>query len=389
MNLFHQDYNMVDYNVDCNNIVCSSSEQGISIIVPVYERVALCRKLLESYVVMQMPSIPCEFLLVDNSIHLDSSEKLRALAEQFGVVYLHSEKGIVKARNEGARNAKYRYLFFVDSDCTLDRNVLLEYERLVTKEDPACAAGKTEFRGKESIWWKGIKDMVYFYPFRWCEWDLELTWAPSCNLMIRADVFNEIGGFQVVLVPKEASEDVDICQRIINSGYKIAKCPFGIVYHTTDTWNKLSSIVTRFFRFGVGQAELIIKHKEHINVLPSTTNIFWMLALLALVFSVLGLWKVVMIMAFLMVVNPLAFLLVQYLRLRKSNSLWSLIMHFLIEFFYDSGKLFHSIRKGRFFFFRNYVYSDEMVMGLWKKNVDEYVSYIISLATLIVIICLQ
>lgn len=364
-------------------------EVGISIIVPVFEREELCKKLLESYSVARTPSIPCELLLVDNSINSTSSEKLKALAEQYGVVYLHSENGVVKARNEGAKNAKYKFLLFVDSDCTLDENILVEYEHIAIENNPECAAGKTLFTGKESIWWKGIKDMVYFYPFRWCEWDIELTWAPSCNLLIRSDVFEEIGGFQVILGVKEASEDVDICQRIINLGYKIAKCPQCVVCHTTETWNNLVAITKRFFRFGIGQAELILKHKEHINALPSITNVFWVLLFLALAFSCFKLWNVVMAILLLMIVNPVAFLLVQYLRLNKSNSFWSLIMHFYVEFLYDSGKLFHSVGKKRFFFFRNFVYSDEMVMGLWKKNVDEYISYILSITVLLVTLCLR
>ncbi len=363
---------------------------GLSIIVPIFEREEFCRNLLESYSSVNIPSIPFELLLVDNSTNPISSEKLRLLATLYGVEYLHSERGVVRARNEGARNAKYKYLLFVDSDCILDENVLIEYERLFLEHNPACAAGKTEFYGHESIWWKGIKDMVYFFPFRWCEWeDLELTWAPSCNLMIRADVFKDIGGFQVVFFPKEASEDVDICQRIINAGHKITKCPRGIVYHTTETWNNLSAIVTRFFCFGIGQAEMILKHKEHINALPSITNMFWILTLCALVFACFGFWSAVMVTVFLILVTPFSFLLVQYLRLHKSNSFWSLIMHYIVEFLYDSGKLFHSIRKGRFFIFRNFVYSDEMAMGLWKKNVDEYISYIISITLLIFVLCLR
>lgn len=362
---------------------------GISIIVPVFGREELCRKLLESYSIARKPLCPFEFLLVDNSADAISSEKLRGLASQFDVTYLHSEQGVVKARNEGARNAKYRYLLFVDSDCTLDENVLIEYESVAIKADPACAAGKTLFVGKESIWWKGIKDMVYFYPFRWCEWDIELTWAPSCNLLIRSDVFKEIRGFRVILGSKEASEDVDICQRIVDLGYRIEKCPLAVVNHTTETWNNLSAITNRFFRFGIGQAEMILKHKEHINALPSITNVFWVLLSLALAFSCFKLWNVVMAILLLMVVNPIAFLIVQYLRLHKSNSFWSLIMHFYVEFLYDSGKLFQSIEKKRFFFFRNFVYSDEMVMGLWKKNVDEYISYIISITILLVTLCLR
>lgn len=362
---------------------------GISVIVPIYNRVSFCEKLLESYSIATKPTIPIELILADNSNEGQTSCSLKKITEQYNVRYIHTEKGVVKARNEGAGNANYTFLLFVDSDCTLNKNIFVEYERLILGKNPACAAGKTEFRGRESIWWKGIKDMVYFYPFRWCEWDINLSWAPSCNLLIRTDVFFDVGGFQVVLNNKEASEDVDICQRIINAGFKISKCPQGIVYHTTETWNGLIPILTRFFRFGIGQAEMILKHKEHINALPSLTNIFWLLFPFLVVLVCCRAWTIGLSIALFIIITHFSFLTVQYIRLHNSNSLWSLLMHMLVEFFYDSGKLFHSIRKKHFFFFRNYVYSDEMVMGLWKKNVDEYISYIVGLTAITIHLCLK
>jgi len=365
------------------------SNRGISVIVPIYNRLIYCERLLKSYNVVNKPTIPIELILADNSDNEQISDSLKMITEKYNVKYIHAEKGVVRARNEGSRNAKYDYLLFVDSDCTLNENLLIEYEQLILEKEPACAAGKTVFKGKESIWWKGIKDMVYFYPFRWCEWDINITWAPSCNLLIRSDVFNAVGGFQTVLTPKEASEDVDLCQRIVNSGYEISKCPKGIVYHSTETWNRLTSILSRFFRFGIGQTEMIIRHKEYINALPSMTNMFWLLILFILVFSCFGNWTIVLAMLLFIVVSHVSFLSVQFIRYHKSTTLWSLVMHMVVEFFYDTGKLLHSINKKHFFFLRNHVYSDEMVMGLWRKNVDEYISYIISLIIITILLCLK
>lgn len=360
---------------------------GISIIVPIYGRIDCCQELLYSFSVITSPEIPIELLLADNSDDPVIANRLKKLSSLFHVTYLHTNRGVVCARNEAAAYARYRYLLFVDSDCTFDNETLTAYACLIREQNPACAAGKTIFIGEESVWWRGIKDMVYFYPFRWCEWDTEVPWSPSCNLLICADVFREIGGFHSILGSKEASEDVDICIRIRKHGYAILSCPKAIVYHTTQTWNNPYAISSRFFRFGKGQAELILKHKDYINALPSLTNMFWVLAMFALLFSCLRQWIAMIAIVLLIIMNPLLFLCIQYIRLYKKTSLWSLVMHLYIEYLYDSGKLFHSIRKKHFFFFKNYVYSDEMVMGLWKKNVDEYISYIISITVLIFLLC--
>ena len=362
---------------------------GISIIVPIFGRERFCKDLLDSFAATAKPDIPVEFLLVDNSVDPASCEQLQSLASQYGVTYLHSERGVVNARNKGAACAQYRHLLFVDSDCTFAPDTLLAYADLIQKKDPACAAGKTEFKGKESIWWKGIKDMVYFYPFRWCEWDLKLTWSPSCNLLIRADVFEKAGGFQSIAAPREVSEDVDICLRIGDKGYPIDKCPAGIIYHTTETWNSLKSIISHFYLFGKGQTEMLLRHWQFVNALPSVTGMFWLLILPLIITLCLKLWTAAICLGLAILLNPVVFILLQWLRPKERPSFWNLTMHAVVESCYETGKLFRSIAHGRFFLLKNHVFSFEMVMGLWIKNTDLLITYCISFLSIILFLCLR
>lgn len=362
---------------------------GISIIVPIFGRTRFCQSLLESFSKTHKPDLPVEFLLVDNSTDSADSEQLESLARQYDVTYLHSDRGVVRARNKGAACARYRHLLFVDSDCTFASDTLLAYAALIRKEDPACAAGKTAFQGKESAWWKGIKDMVYFYPFRWCEWDLKLTWSPSCNLLIRADVFAKVGGFQSFASPREVSEDVDICLRIGEAGYPIDKCPSGLIYHTTETWNSLKSILSHFYLFGKGQTEMILKHKLYVNALPTVTGMFWMLILPLIIAVCLKFWTTAICLGLAIVLNPIIFILLQWMRPKEKPSFWNLLMHSVVETCYETGKLQRSISRGRFFLLKNHVFSFEMVMGLWIKNIDLFITYCISFLSIILYLCLK
>ena len=363
---------------------------GISIVVPIAGRIEYCLKLFESFHCANMPKIPVEFILADNSINEAIANELKSLAQQYQVIYLHTAPGIVCARNEGAAYAKYQYLLYIDSDCTIDKNTLIEYANLINLSKPVCAAGKTIFVGEESVWWKGINDMVYFFPFRWSEWtDLELTWAPTCNLLIRSDIFKEVGGFQSISKPREASEDVDICLRIINAGYKISKCPTALVYHTTETWNSIKSIISHFYSFGAGQTEMLIRHGKYVRALPTVTGLFWTI-LFPLVFCLcLKLWDAAICLGLAIFINPIVFLLLQRIHSDSSVSMWNLFMHSVVEFFYETGKLFRSLSHGRYFLLRNHVFSFEMVLGLWKKNIDEFITYSICIIIVFLYLCLK
>lgn len=51
---------------------------------------------------------------------------------------------------------------------------------------------------------------------------------PTVNLLIRKDVYKEVGGFNSAFWP---GEDTKLCLDVINAGYKIKYDPEGVVYH--------------------------------------------------------------------------------------------------------------------------------------------------------------
>jgi len=360
--------------------------KGISIIVPISGRTFYLKQLLESFQLSLKPGIPTELLIIDNSNNEQHSILIKELTQQFNVKYYHTERGVVRARNHGASHANYDYLLFVDSDCTLDRNILVEYEKSIDAEKIDCSAGKTIFKGQESIWWRLLKDSHYLFPFKWCEWNIRLLWAPMSNFLVKKDIFHLVGGFNSVLSPQEASEDVDFGIRLSNSGYTITKTPRCIVYHTTETWNKLSSIVERFFRFGRGEARLIQLHKKYRLGLPSLAN-FVLIALILLLLSVLIGFKtlteaIVLSIPIALVIN----MTVTWIQKPKiSRSLPGFFFLKLIEFLYDSGKSFQALKEGKFLTFKFFAFSNESYVSQWQDNIILFYTYLL---TLIILICL-
>lgn len=65
---------------------------------------------------------------------------------------------------------------------------------------------------------------------------------PSVNLLVRADVFREVGGFDSTFWP---GEDTKLCLDIVNRGYKIFYDPKAVVYH-----HRRSDLVKHFKQMG-------------------------------------------------------------------------------------------------------------------------------------------
>ncbi len=57
----------------------------------------------------------------------------------------------------------------------------------------------------------------------------EVFWATGAAMFVRADAFRDAGGFDASFFAH--MEEVDLCWRLQNSGYKIFYCPQSVVYH--------------------------------------------------------------------------------------------------------------------------------------------------------------
>lgn len=364
--------------------------KGISLIVPISGRVNYLIELLESYICLTKPNVPYELIIVDNSTDPCESILIEKYTRMYQVRYSKSENGVVQARNKGAECASFDFLLFIDSDCTLEQHILVEYVRLIAHNNTSCAAGCTVFKGKESRWWKLLKQSYYLLPFKWCEFDKELLWAPTSNFLISKDVFLDVGCFQSILYPKEASEDVDLGIRVNGAGYKIVSCPQAIVYHTTETWNKLSAIIERFFRFGRGETELIIKHERYDLGLPSIGYTVLTLLGVSLFAFLINLHMLLISFPLFLFLSYVCYLIFRFFskEARQTKLKYVLFLDF-IELIYDSGKTYQALIKRKpspckFFSFTNKSYISQ-----WNRNRILFQCYLLSLIVILVVLCLE
>src|SRR5690242_15610224 len=98
----------------------TTGQCDVSVVIPVYNRAELLRWPLRSIADQTLP--PLEVLVVDDCSAPDEAGKIRALVERFGnslnLRLLRTDRngGQSYARNLGIREARGKYVAFLDSD---------------------------------------------------------------------------------------------------------------------------------------------------------------------------------------------------------------------------------------------------------------------------------
>ncbi len=110
----------------------------LSIVIPVYNAEKYLNKCVNS--IMDIEEFSYEVILVDDG-STDHSVELCdefALNENINVIHKKNE-GVSTARNVGIREAKGKYIIFVDSDDFIDSKILSEVMEKITDEDIAIS----------------------------------------------------------------------------------------------------------------------------------------------------------------------------------------------------------------------------------------------------------
>lgn len=85
-----------------------------------------------------------------------------------------------------------------------------------------------------------------------------LPYSPSCNLGVRRELFDEIGGFDARVV---TGQDTDLCWRAAYAGYPIAYCPDAIIDYRLRP--DAPSLFRNAFRYGLHDPLLLRLHEPH------------------------------------------------------------------------------------------------------------------------------
>jgi len=141
-----------------------------------------------------------------------------------------------KKRDIGVKHAKGNILAFLDDDAYPDKEWLKEAVQIFKEDgDIGCVCGPAVTPMSDSLLQKA-SGLVYSsifvsanHAFRYLtKKRREVLDFPSCNFLIKKELFNEVGGFDKPFWP---GEDTFLCYKILATGRKMVYDPKTLVYH--------------------------------------------------------------------------------------------------------------------------------------------------------------
>jgi GT2 family glycosyltransferase len=206
------------------------------------------RAYLEKY----LPSViqhskGCRIVVADNHSSDDSIAFVKQTFPEIDIIALPANYGFSEGYNRALSKLNEKYFILLNSDVEVTTNWIEPVVQLM-EEDPRIAACQPKIKSwhdRDSFEYAGAAGGFldkWGYPF--CrgrifdtvekdtgQYDdiIPVFWATGACMFVRADAYREAGGMDREFFAH--MEEVDLCWRFQNAGYKIMYCGHSTVYH--------------------------------------------------------------------------------------------------------------------------------------------------------------
>jgi len=233
----------------------------VSIIVVSYNTKAMTLDCLRS--VVEETQVPYELIVIDNASSDGSAEAIAATFPDIRLIASCDNHGFAKANNIAALKARGEYLLLLNPDTlVLDRAI----DRLVAfaRRTPSAGiwGGRTVFAdmslnpksafGDQTLWslfcrTSGLSLVFprsnFFNPEEYGAWDRdserEVDFVSGCFFLIRRDLWERLGGFDLTFVMY--GEEADLCRRARSIGARPRVTPEATIVHYAGAASKRRS----------------------------------------------------------------------------------------------------------------------------------------------------
>lgn len=206
-------------------------------------------------------SATAKIFVVDNFSSDLSIPFLEASYPQIQLVKLSKNYGFAGGYNEALKQIDSQYYILLNSDVEVTENWLDPLEILAQSDGQIAAIQPKilDFNKKEYFEYAGAAGGfldIFGYPF--CkgrifetlekdkgqfEEEYPIFWASGACLFLKSSVFHAIGGFDASFFAH--MEEIDLCWRFQNEGFKVMYCPKSSVFHVGGgTLNKSNPFKT-------------------------------------------------------------------------------------------------------------------------------------------------
>lgn len=234
-----------------------------SVIIPAYNR---CQEVKECiFSLMKTGRKDFEIIVVDDFSSDNTTELLNEIKINNLTIYKNlRNSGATVSRNNGAKKAKGEYLFLLDSDTEVDKNIFNAFDKAILELDNVgiIAPKIYYFNDKKRIWYAGswINLLTSQAHYRGID---ELDKGQFCQVirlkgghvptafLVPRELFFEVGSFDENLVI--GFEEPFIAQEIEKTGKIIYFYPSAMLYHkiplAQNDSNTVLGTIKTFFTF--------------------------------------------------------------------------------------------------------------------------------------------
>lgn len=238
-------------------------------------------------------SVNSDVIVADNASTDDSIEFLKEKFPQVKLIILSKNHGYAGGYNEALKQVSAKYYLLLNSDVEVTDNWLPPLEHFLdTNPDyAACQPKIKDFNNRALFEYAGAcGGFVDFLGYPFCRGrifnsienddgqyneSLDIFWSSGACMMIRSDIFHEVGGFDHDFFAH--MEEIDLCWRIHSQGKKIKCIPNSSVYHVGGGTLAKSSPFKTYLNFRNG-LYLLMKNspsKKLVMKLPARIILDW------------------------------------------------------------------------------------------------------------------
>lgn len=210
----------------------------VSVVIPVYNQFGYTYNCIKS-IVQNSGDVPYEILIADDC----STDRVHELEKYVtGITVIHNEKNLRFLRNcnHAAEQARGDYILFLNNDTQVQPDWLAPLVALMEREPEAGMVGSKliypdgYLQEAGGIVWNDASAWNYGHrkdPLD-CEYNYvrEVDYISGAAIMIRADLWREIGGFDERFAPAYY-EDTDLAFEVRKHGKKVLYQPLSVVVH--------------------------------------------------------------------------------------------------------------------------------------------------------------